>query len=314
MVLPGLTLTATAHDAQGMAHTVSVEAFPPRPVVFDEVTEEKRLSDIIPDLICKIGGHALLVEIAVTHFVDETKREKVRAMGLACIEIDLSSIVAVWNWDSLKNAVIDGIAYKEWIANPRIDALRAELQRQAQEKAATADRDRLTVKRMGVPGLEAALKWVENFEKSGEAKREHDALNQAGPNHRMWLAAAEVMNLKWDDPPNYIDIPVPGENVFLVARKVWQAAAYLFILGNKEPIFSLKVALWCRSTFPVRDIIDLLAEHLELLTPSERAAMPSLHTAVHSYLTALVDLGYLKTKAPGDVLYYFQEGAPHTKG
>lgn len=97
MTFPGLILTATAHDAQGGAHTVSVEAFPPRSVVFDEVTEEKRLGDIIPDLICKVGGRALPVEIAMTHSIDEIKRERIRALGVACVEIDLSTLAAVWD-------------------------------------------------------------------------------------------------------------------------------------------------------------------------------------------------------------------------
>jgi hypothetical protein len=254
MVLPALTLTATAHDTQGVAHTVFVEAFPPRPVVFDEVTEEKRLGDIIPDLICKTGGRSLLVEIAVTHFVDEIKREKIRALGVACVEIDLSTMVSVWNWDTLKNAVVDGIAYKVWIENPTINDLRIDLQRQAQEKAAIADQDNLITRRMSIPKLDWTIRQFEEFEKSGKAQQERKALNEAGPKGKAWLASAEVMKLEWDNPPNYINIPVPGESAFLVARKVWQATLYMYLIaGNaNDVIFSVKVAMWCRKTFPVR--------------------------------------------------------------
>ena len=313
MVLPGLTLTATAHDTQGVAHTVSVEAFPSQSVVFDEVTEEKRLGNIIPDLICKTGGRSLLVEIAVTHFVDEIKREKIRALGVACIEIDLSTMVSVWDWDTLKNAVVEGVAYKVWVENPTISDLRIDLQRQAQEKAALADQDSLNARRMSIPKLDWTLRQFEEFEKSGKALQERDALNESGPKERAWLASAGMMKLEWDNPANYIDIPVPGETAFLVARKVWQATLYMYLIAGKanEAIFSVKVAMWCRNTFPVRTDFDLLDQYPEFLTPSQKAALPSLHRAVNGYLAALADLGYLRAKTPNGVLYYFQEGAPY---
>jgi hypothetical protein len=312
MVLPALILTATAHDAQGIAHTVSKEALPARSVVFDEVTEEKRLGDIVPDLICKIGGRALLVEIAVTHFVDEIKREKIRALGVACVEIDLSTMVSVWNWDTLKNAVVDGIAYKAWIENPKHDELRAELQREAQEKAAIADRDRLEAMRTDVPGLVAAIKWLEEFITPGAAQRESDRLNEAGSRERIWLSAAKLMNLEWNNLPDYIDITVPGENAFLVARKVWQADLYAALIASKRNGFSVaRAALWSarlQAQIGFRPELALLRENIKLLTPDQKNALPNAHEAVTSYLTALVDLGYVKAEG---TYYYLLEGAPH---
>jgi hypothetical protein len=194
-----------------------------------------------------------------------------------------------------------------------MDEWRAELQRQAQQKAAIADQDRLGAKRMSIPGLDTALQKFEEFEKAGESQQERDALNRTGPDERAWIASAKVLNLHWDDPPDYIDIPVPGECIFLVARKVWQTTLYMYLIAGKanEPIFSVKVALWCRSTFPIRTEFDFLGQHIELLTPSQRDALPSIHTAVTGYLTALTELGYLRAKTPGGVLYYFDDGAPH---
>jgi hypothetical protein len=122
------------------------------------------------------------------------------------------------------------------------------------------------------------------------------------------------MKLEWDNPPNHIDIPVPGESAFLVARKVWQAMLYMYLIANhtNDVIFSVKVAMWCRKTFPVRTDFDLLDQYPEFLTPSQKDALPSFHRAVNGYLAALADLGYLRAKTPGgSVLYYFQEGAPH---
>lgn len=59
----------------------------------DKVELEKRVSDFIPDIILKKGNEILLVEIYVTHAVDEDKRKKILEANLPVIEIDLSEFV-----------------------------------------------------------------------------------------------------------------------------------------------------------------------------------------------------------------------------
>lgn len=59
----------------------------------EEVELEKKISDFIPDIILKNGNKILLVEIYVTHAVDEDKRKKIFEANLPVIEIDLSEFV-----------------------------------------------------------------------------------------------------------------------------------------------------------------------------------------------------------------------------
>ena len=59
----------------------------------DKVELEKKISDFIPDIILKKGNEILLVEIYVTHAVDEDKRKKITEANLHVIEIDLSEFV-----------------------------------------------------------------------------------------------------------------------------------------------------------------------------------------------------------------------------
>ena len=59
----------------------------------DNVTLERKLGDIVPDVILDIDGQQLMVEIAVTHFIDEVKGEKIRELDVSTIEIDLSKLV-----------------------------------------------------------------------------------------------------------------------------------------------------------------------------------------------------------------------------
>lgn len=143
------------------------------------------------------------------------------------------------------------IAYRVWIESPAVNDRRVELQRQAEQKAAIADQTHLTAKRMTVPKLDWTLRQFEEFENSGKAQQERDGLNEVGPKEKAWLGSAEVLRLEWDSPPDYIDVPVPGESTFLVARKVCQATLYMYLITHsvKEVIFMVKVATWCRKRF-----------------------------------------------------------------
>ena len=61
-------------------------------VVADSVDVEVARGKVRPDVVIVVGGRELLVEIKVTHAVSDEKRDRIRAMGLACVEIDLSSV------------------------------------------------------------------------------------------------------------------------------------------------------------------------------------------------------------------------------
>ena len=89
-------------------------------VPIDEVVLEKRTGDIIPDIMVRIGTKWLLVEVAVTHFVDAEKKAKIRAMGLPAIEIDLSKIPRDIGLSDLEELIIRGEQHKQWLNNPEL--------------------------------------------------------------------------------------------------------------------------------------------------------------------------------------------------
>ena len=51
---------------------------------------EKDLGGIRPDIIIEYSGKKLIIEVLVTHAVDDNKRIKIREMGISCIEVDFS--------------------------------------------------------------------------------------------------------------------------------------------------------------------------------------------------------------------------------
>lgn len=99
------------------------------------IRTEKWLGDFRPDVMATFNGcvsdgfsrsfasvgQDVLIEIAVTHFCDKEKIEKIRDYGIACFQIDLSSAFKrLLNEDDLRDA-IGHIAYREWLYHPFID-------------------------------------------------------------------------------------------------------------------------------------------------------------------------------------------------
>lgn len=88
----------------------------------DEVTAERSLADIRPDLIVRSDTLTLIVEIAVTHPVDDEKAARLRALGLPALEIRLSDLHQhPWTWTDLEQQVVHGTRLKHWIVPPAGD-------------------------------------------------------------------------------------------------------------------------------------------------------------------------------------------------
>lgn len=103
---------------------------------------EKRLGDMVPDVVCRAsasgtGSFDLLIEVAVTHRVDEFKRQKIVAMNIPCIEIDITKfqVRGRISLQELANEVLNNRSNKAWIHHPHIsqleDIARRDLAREA---------------------------------------------------------------------------------------------------------------------------------------------------------------------------------------
>ena len=75
----------------------------------DDVQIEQRLDNIIPDILVTCDGKQFIVEIYVTHAVDDEKKAKIKTMMISAIEIDISH---------LKDEMIDKENLQQAITNP----------------------------------------------------------------------------------------------------------------------------------------------------------------------------------------------------
>lgn len=98
------------------SHKLPVEVSDSKDIKIDEVKLEHRIGGIIPDVVLYSGEKEFLVEIYVTHRVDEEKLEKIRALDISVIEIDLSNQETI-SKEMLREILINGIEKKEWLFN-----------------------------------------------------------------------------------------------------------------------------------------------------------------------------------------------------
>lgn len=84
-------------------------------ITVDKISLEKRISDVIPDIILEVNGHMLFVEIYVTHKIDSDKLRKIKRLGISTIEIDLSAVDDNMSKEELENLLIKEVNNKYWV-------------------------------------------------------------------------------------------------------------------------------------------------------------------------------------------------------
>jgi hypothetical protein len=89
-------------------------------IQFDSVEVEKNLFNFTPDILIQAYGVKLIIEIRVTHKVDDIKREKIVLSNISTIEVDLSDISREITKEILSPIIIDKVEKKKWLYNRHI--------------------------------------------------------------------------------------------------------------------------------------------------------------------------------------------------
>ena len=85
-------------------------------VNFDNVYLEKKVSEIVPDIIALSQAGCYLIEIAVTHFIDREKQTKINQLNFPVIEIDLSDMNShVFCREQLENILVNDNLFGKFI-------------------------------------------------------------------------------------------------------------------------------------------------------------------------------------------------------
>jgi predicted RNA-binding Zn-ribbon protein involved in translation (DUF1610 family) len=115
ITIPGRTVTESLRLADGRSGTGEVTR-PEMWLDFNNVEAEMSFRNIRPDIVASLNNTYFFIEIAVTHFIDEDKKELFYELNLPTLEIDLASIKETrWTWESLEETVLNSIDHKKWI-------------------------------------------------------------------------------------------------------------------------------------------------------------------------------------------------------
>lgn len=86
---------------------------------FEAVQEEVWMSNFRPDLLVDLrGGQRMLIEIAVTSFVNEEKLERLKTAGFWALEIDLSRLLGSQEAipsDAIRQEILHRVEHKKWV-------------------------------------------------------------------------------------------------------------------------------------------------------------------------------------------------------
>ena len=286
----------------------SIEYKKPARVKCDSVTLEKKLSNLIPDIIVTAKGRKCLVEIAVTHFVDEEKEQKIRKLGYPLLEIDISDLYGKeYSRKELAEAVLYNHKNRRWIYSPLYD----DADKWAKDEYAKyIYTEEQKIKRADQQESDK-LKWKQQQRENGE-KKARDTFDP--DNYKRILLSLENENaavkqlkeshIKTDirHLPFFLNIPITGEMIFPCDRRIWQIALFDKFVYNRNPDNAEKptvginrVQKWItkhNKQFPIDWALSY--KTVVSINSDEKKSLRLLNDVIDTYFNYLVYLGFLE--------------------
>lgn len=281
----------------------------PKYVRCTEVLLEKKVSDIIPDIVISLNGRKCLVEIAVTHFVDQEKVQKIAQIGLPLLEIDLSNF---YNFDisktTIRQAVLSELDNRKWIYNPK----------EAEAKLWAKEEYELRLQAIRQEVAEQQKRYEARLEQK-ERKREHAARllqEQLTPTvyksrllvlrndqiAKQSLSQRRFFRECSNEIPFFVDIPITGEIIFPCDRRIWQSAVFdKFIYNRKKSSDAVTVSIkrinaWLKdhqSEIPIA--WDLASRANVQLSDTHSKNVTLFYDVIAKYIDYLSKLGFVSS-------------------
>jgi len=244
--LPAVEYRSTLQYAPSKVHTAETL------LCLDEVELEVWMGSIRPDIWVRAGDERYLVEIAVTHFVDEVKTSKIREIRIPALEIDLQSFKDNFTFAALEKLLFNAPYTAKWIFNQHIEDMAAEAV-QIYELTEHAQEDMFHIGMAEAMQLHELAKQRE--EKLAELARPNNALarkNEESQRAKAEGEKSEKFHRYRVLPPNEklernicelgishaqmkkFSAFIPWGDSFGVPQDVWQSAVLVYIAKNEQ--------------------------------------------------------------------------------
>jgi hypothetical protein len=269
----------TARDDEGRLHQGRKVDYPALRKTLENVELERSYGTYQPDIYAQDNVGELLIEIRVTHAVDERKAARVQAHGRRMVEIDLSRLDRVIPHDpaAFEQAVLFDPSNRTWISCPeavanwraskdeldlRIANFNEQLARQ-RELAAKATQARLEREAWAAKDKSTRRDYVRKLERNKRADDLAQLKELASPDrvsrvlHDYQVSAearvSELLDAASAATRSACLRAHPDAWIFGVDPVLWQLLAYDHFVGKAAPgsRFNQKdVAEWVRGRFP----------------------------------------------------------------
>lgn len=314
---PELIVSVEVTDALAVVHRAAKKIWRASARPLANVELEQAVASVRPDVLVELSGFGrIAIEIAVTHFVDEGKKESLRDLGLPTVEVDLSQIREA-SFEVLEELLFNDGRQSIWIYHPALAATEASLIGELEPALAEARVQALKAKR----ALEQ--KRLLEYERQSKATLEEKARQRGEQRDRKshqadqvqreearqrktdaFFAATETEKcetlLRWlggDTLPPSLFAPLPWKRSFGVSNPhIWQTALFMGLVHNRPArglyLLTFDTAFkWLRqrfeSSFATAETDGMaLREYLKVLV--ERGALLSRHQGY--FLVGVVNL------------------------
>lgn len=238
-------------------------------VKFDAVDLEKRVSSIVPDIIAHIGTRECLIEIAVTHFIDDNKLQKIHELKYPVLEIDVSSLIGKnFTKKELVNAIIKNTKNKKWVYNPLWVSGKKWANQEYKKIISKIERDYLFEKKQrekfyenernkrleksrkkesGIIKLQTVLSSPKKYSSIISNLRDDNQFEKFYKNSSLYSKSPML--------PFYLDIPICGEFIFNCDRRIWQTLLFQKFIYNRSS-----------SDISIKRIISWIKNHQDVFT------------------------------------------------
>ncbi|MCI5677357.1 MAG: competence protein CoiA family protein [Candidatus Faecisoma sp.] len=210
---------------------------------FSTIEIEKYLKDIRPDII--IGDEKkILIEITVTHPINDEKKKKIKMYNYNVLEIDMSYFVyKEFTRDEIRELLVNSEKNKKWINYLPDDYKLIEQVKKDNEKI-IEDYRRDLLSNNVIQFDESNFRTEEKriiFANLENDNIRESIINSYRNDYKFYdfLKENEIDIFKLEDYPSFLDFKIKEEIVFKCDRRIWQVDLFYIFVYKRKSNFSL---------------------------------------------------------------------------
>lgn len=251
---------------------------------------EKRIGNVIVDALLSDGENRLIVEIVVTHDVDEHKYSKLEKLGDSVLRINLYNLynkgMLSINSDEITKLIIDNSIYKTWIFNKKANSkiIKLKKEKELAEWKLQEAKEKIRLKK----AEEIELLVNEFIRIFGDNKKlVHDENCKVHENKISMNSAT----YKWFNNMHldYLNYEIDGELIIDCNRTIWQIELFeRFVRKNMFHSFRIKhIVNWIEnmSALPINRTLHQTTLDMQRILNNNGYRVASLEDLVFLFLS-----------------------------